>query len=210
MSADPMKLRRTGRRQFGSVRKLPSKRWQAAYWHLGIRHVADCTFTAKADAQAWLATVQTDIHRGAWVDPVGGRQTLASYSHAWLARRTDLRPTTRSKYSHLLERHILPSLGRTELAQVTPSAVRGWYLELRGRRPTTADDAYRLLRAVMNTAVADSLLVRSPCQVKGAGQVRSAERPVASIAEVAAAVAGVPGAYRLAFLLPAWCPAAPR
>jgi hypothetical protein len=31
---------RSGRRQFGSVRRLPSKRWQASYWHLGMRHLA--------------------------------------------------------------------------------------------------------------------------------------------------------------------------
>lgn len=41
--------------------------------------------------------------------------------------------------------------------------------------------------------------------MKGAGQVRSAERPTASVAEVAKAVQEVPERYRLAILLPAWC-----
>ena len=30
----------TRRRHFGNVSKLPSGRWQANYWHQGIRHVA--------------------------------------------------------------------------------------------------------------------------------------------------------------------------
>ena len=30
----------SNRRHFGSVRKLPSKRWQASYWHIGSRHPA--------------------------------------------------------------------------------------------------------------------------------------------------------------------------
>jgi hypothetical protein len=30
---------------------------------------------------------------------------------------------------------------------------------------TVADDAYRLLRAVVNTPLADGLIVRSPCRV---------------------------------------------
>lgn len=47
--------------------------------------------------------------------------------------------------------------------------------------------------------------MRSPAQVKGAGQVRSPERPVASMAEVAAAVEAVPEHYRLAVMLGAWC-----
>ena len=57
----------------------------------------------------------------------------------------------------------------------------------------------------MNTAVADGDLGRSPCQVRGAGQVRSPERPVASVAEVTEAVRAVPERYRLAVMLPAWC-----
>ena len=43
------------RRQFGSVRKLPSGRWQASYWHLGRRHIAEVTLLTKADANAYLA-----------------------------------------------------------------------------------------------------------------------------------------------------------
>ena len=32
------------RRHFGSVRRLPSGRYQASYWHLAERHTADATF----------------------------------------------------------------------------------------------------------------------------------------------------------------------
>jgi integrase len=41
--------------------------------------------------------------------------------------------------------------------------------------------------------------------VKGAGQARSTERPIASVAELKAAVAAAPEHHRLALLLPAWC-----
>lgn len=78
-------------------------------------------------------------------------------------------------------------------------------MALRPRHEVTADDAYRLLRAILNTAVADGVITVNPCKVKGAGQVHSPERPTASIAEVAAAVEAVPEHYRLALLLPAWC-----
>lgn len=61
------------RRNFGSVRRLPSGRWQASYWHQAVRFTADRTFRTKADAHAWLATTEVDLLRGAWVDPTGGR-----------------------------------------------------------------------------------------------------------------------------------------
>lgn len=193
------------RRHFGSVRKLPSGRWQAGYWHNGARFTAERTFDAKADAQAWLSSVETDIGRGGWIDPGAGIVTLGTFALLWLAGRSDLRPTTRAKYAGLLRLHIVPALGNAPIAKVTALTVRAWYHDLAEKHQTTADDSYRLLRAILNTAVADAVIARSPCQVKGAGQVRSPERPVASVAELAAAVEALPDRLRTAALLAAWC-----
>jgi integrase len=193
------------RRHFGNVRRLPSGRYQARYWHAGADHAAPSTFPTKAGALAWLSAAETDIHRGVWTAPRAGKVTLSGYSATWLAGRTDLRSATRSKYQHMLDRHVLPVLGGHELATLSPSAVRSWYMAMREKYVTTADDAYRMLRAVLMTAVADSLIAKSPCQVKGAGNARSTERPVLSVAELAAAAEAVPDRHRLAVLLCAWC-----
>jgi len=58
---------------------------------------------------------------------------------------------------------------------------------------------------VVNPRSRGAQIARNPCQVRGAGQARSAERPVATVAELAAAVEAAPGCCRLAILLPAWC-----
>jgi integrase len=195
----------TARRHFGSVRKLPSGRWQVSFWHEGLRHVAPQTFATKSEAQAYLVGVEADINRGVWMDPSRGRVTLAEWSTNWLSARTDLRPATRAKYRHMLDRHVLPVLGSYELSKLRPSVVRAWFMEMREHYVTTADDAYRMLRAILTTAVTDEMIARNPCQVKGAGQTRSMERPVASVAEVAAAVAATPEHQQLAILLAAWC-----
>jgi hypothetical protein len=47
-----------------------------------------------------------------------------------------------------------------------------------GLSAVTAAKAYRLLKAVFNTAVDDGLIRRNPCRIKGAGQEHSSERPV--------------------------------
>jgi len=192
------------RRPFGTIDQLPSGRHRARYPGPGGRDVG-ATFATRKDAERWLTAAKADQDRGVWLDPRAGRVTLASFARDWLARRSDLRPTTRAKYAYLLKRHILPTLGTAPLGRLTPSAVRSWYLVLWGQHPTTADDAYRLLRAILATAVADDVLTVSPCKIKGAGQVRSPERPTASVAELGAAVAAAPERYRLALLLPAWC-----
>jgi hypothetical protein len=79
-----------GRRQFGSVRRLPSGRWQVRYHNgLGKRVVAPDTFATKADAQRWLAVAQADILRGTFIDPSAGRTSFAEWAEDWLASKMD-------------------------------------------------------------------------------------------------------------------------
>jgi hypothetical protein len=104
------------RRHFGSVRKLPSGRYQARYWHLGESPVAPSTFATKADALAWSSGAETDIHRGAWTAPKAGKTSLSEYARGWLGGRSDLRPVRRSKYGHMLERHVI--MGTSTLNRV--------------------------------------------------------------------------------------------
>jgi hypothetical protein len=81
------------RRHFGSIRKRSSGRWQATYWHDGRLHSAG-TFAAKADALAYLPTIEADLRRGAWIDPRAGQITLHTYADEWLERRPDLAVNT--------------------------------------------------------------------------------------------------------------------
>ncbi len=61
--------------------------------------------------------------------------------------------------------------------------------------------SYRLLRAILNTAVTeDELITVNPCRIRGAGEEHSAERPVLSLEQVYALVDVVPDRWR-AFLL---------
>jgi integrase len=105
----------------------------------------------------------------------------------------------------MLDRYILPELGATRLSALQPSAVRAWFLSISAEHRSTAADAYRLLQTVLRAAVTDGLIAKTPATVKGAGTIRAAERPTASIAEVTAAAATVPERWQVAILLAAWC-----
>ena len=83
--------------------------------------------------------------------------------------------------------------------------MRHWYHALAAKYESTGDDAYRLLRAIMNTAVADKRVGRSPCTVKGAGATESAKRPIATVGELQGAVDSLLPRYRAGFALAAWC-----
>jgi integrase len=64
--------------------------------------------------------------------------------------------------------------------------------------------AYRLLRAVLNTAVDDELIRRNPCRIAGAGIERAPERPTATVAQVFDLAGLVPARFRVLVLLAAF------
>jgi integrase len=192
------------RRHFGSVRKRASGRWQANYWHEGRSH-SEGTFLAKADALAYLSTIEADLRRGAWIDPRAGQVTLKTYANEWLERRPDLAVRTRELYRYLLDKHVLPALGDATLAGLAPSKIRGWHAGIAQNNPSTAAKAYRLLSSVMRTALIDGLILTSPCKIEGAGAEHALERPIATVPEIEALTVAMPQRLQLIVQLATWC-----
>ena len=197
-----------GRSPWGSVRKLPSGRFQARYCVDLAWHNAPTTFRTKREADAYLASVRADVDRGSWIDPDAGKVTFEEYSSRWLAERPQLRPRTRELYEGQLRLHILPVLGETELGQITPSRIRTWRADMiSAGKPgaSTIAKCYRLVHAVLATAVEDGIVMRNPCVVKGASAERPAERPVATIKEVFEIADAIAPEFRAAVLLATFC-----
>jgi integrase len=192
------------KRRFGRVRRLPSGRWQARYAGPdGIDRAADETFEAKADAEIWLTLKEAEIINGDWTNPEDGKVLLAEYGRTWIAERPGLRPKTIELYSYLLRRHIAPVLGQIAIAEIRPGQVRHWRKQLldTGVSAVTASKAYRLLKAVLNTAADDGVIRRNPCRVKGAGREDSPERPTLTITQVYAVADATDQRYRALILL---------
>ncbi|MFG2523161.1 tyrosine-type recombinase/integrase [Streptomyces sp. NPDC048527] len=200
------------RRRFGAVRQYRSGRWTASYLGPdGERVRADETFETKKDAEIWLSQVEADLSRGDWRDPDAGAVNFAVYAAKWVEER-ELAVRTVDLYQDLLRLHILPALGTYDLDEVTAPRVREWRTErLRatGARTTTAK-AYRLLKAIMETAVDDDLISRNPCRIKGAGKESAAERQVATVAQVDALADAIGARWRLMVYLGAYGPLRPE
>ena len=163
------------RRHFGSVRKLPSGRYQASYWHKAERHTAAQTFLSKSDAQAWLSGMETDIKRGAWVDPTGGHMTVAQLADRWLNADPGKRFNTRRRDELTIRLHIVPVLSAKKIAEVTPPdlqrVVNDWAA---ARAPRTFRRDYAVLRACSDTP---SPQIGSPARrAGGSSSLRSGRR----------------------------------
>ena len=193
-----------GKRRFGRVRELPSGRWQARYKGPdGTDRPAPHTFESKTSAERWLTLTEAEVIHGDWIDPDAGRVLFGQYARDWIEERPGLRPKTVELYRYLLRCHLAPAFGNRPVADIKEPNVRRWRKNLLDAQVSavTVAKAYRLLKAVLNTAVDDGLIRRNPCRVKGAGQERSPERPVLTVRQVYALADAAGGRYRALVLL---------
>ncbi|WP_460802335.1 tyrosine-type recombinase/integrase [Microbacterium sp. GXF6406] len=159
---------------------------------LGTMDVADIT---PATVRTWYAAALTSA-----------RARLAERHAADASRRRDpVRAWARSQ-----------GLAVADTGRLSPRIVAEWERAGSPMLPTPATplpenagraavtSAYRLLRTLLNVAVTDGMLERNPCQIKGAGESKGAERNTATPAEVATIAAHMPRRLRVAVLLAAW------
>jgi integrase len=192
------------RRRFGRIRQLPSGRWQARYRGPdGIDRPAPQTFERKRGAQSWLVSKEAEILAGEWLDPDASRVTFGEYALTWVKERPNLRPKTLGLYGYLLRQHILPTFGRRSIASIREPSVRAWRHALleSGASSVTVAKAYRLFKAILNTAVDDGLIRRNPCRIVGAGQEQSLERPVLTVEQVGRLAEAIDSRYQALVLL---------
>jgi integrase len=194
-------------RRFGTIRRLPSGRYQARYFGPDdVRRTADDTFGTKTEAQDWLTLKEAEILEGDWIDPEAAEVLVPDYAATWIDERPGLRLKTVLLYRGLLRSHIAPHFEHVTVGEVTLARVRRWRKKLldSGVSEITAAKAYRLLRAIFNTALDDGLIRRNPCRIKGADRENSPERPVLAVAQVYALADAVGLRYRALILLAAF------
>lgn len=196
------------RRGFGSIRRLPSKRYQASFVDPdGERITGPTTFETKMDAEGWLAMNHAAITEGRWrpnLTRKSERISFEEYSELWLQRR-ELKPRTRREYEKLLV-DLQEEFGRKELQAITSERVRRWYESLDQATPSRRAHLYALLRTVMGSAVVEELVIVNPCHLRGAGRAKRARkiRP-ASLAELKSMTEAMPDQWRMLLQLAAWC-----
>ena len=141
------------------------------------------SFTTRKTADAWATQVDHDKLTGIAIDPRSGDELFSHYAQRWLDTRRvkgrPLAPKTLELYRVLLRAHIEPTFSSRQLSAITPEAVRRWHAKVSNDSSAmSAAKSYRLLRAILATAVADGRIQANPCRVRGAGMERSVERPI--------------------------------
>lgn len=189
-----------GRRQFGTIRKLPSGRFQARYRDdAGHQVAAPQTFETKTAAGQWLAALQTDMDRGTYADPTAGAVTFADWAEDWMGFKSGQRPATLARDRTAIYTHFNPLIGAMPIGRITPMDVRRVVQQMqeRGLAPKSVRTYVGTLQAIFTAAVDMDLIVKSPVRPRTLGlqPITRRERPTLSPEEL----------YRLAGEVPDHC-----
>ena len=145
------------------------------------------TFRTKREAEAFEAAERTDRARGTWIDPRKAATTFAELATRWLNGNPAKRPTSIERDEAIIRLHLLPDLGRRPVGWLTPADVQrivnAWSQRY---APRTVHRHYDVLTAIMNLAVLDDLVARTPCRGIKLPAVRHADRHIITAEELAA------------------------
>jgi len=106
------------------IQRLAKNRWRARYVAPDGRERSR-TFERKVDAELFVASVETDKVRGAWVDPRLSKTTFGEWAASWRSTVVHLKPKTRTGYDSPLRTLVLPEFGQTPWPPSPPFASRG-------------------------------------------------------------------------------------
>ncbi len=108
----------------------------------------------------------------AHTDAAGAAWTVQRWLTHWLATHPRIRPATRSSYESHVRGHLAPTLGRYRLDELTPPVVQTAFTRIAATRTRTGQPlsaatvrrVHATLRAALNAALRDGLLVTNPAR----------------------------------------------
>lgn len=97
----------------------------------------------------------------------------------------------------------MPTFDNRTMSEIKEAHIRKWRKARldEGVGSVTVAKAYRLLKAIFNTAVEDGLIKSNPCKIKGAGKEDSPERPVLTMKQVFVLADAIEPRFRMLILL---------
>ena len=186
-----------------SIAKRPDGRWRARLRVDGREYARH--FDRKIDAQRWEDAEKAKLHMGTWTDPKTAQTTVADWCETWLHGYQIHRPNT-VKTAQVHVTRINAEFGRHRLAAVRPSDVQAWMGKLKagGLEPSYVHALHRRLAQIMEAAVADGIIAKSPCSRRTSPPAGKQRAYVATTKQVWAVHDAFPPHLRIAILLGAF------
>ena len=198
-----------GRRGIGSVRKLPSGKWQLRYTDPnGIRRTARTTFQTKASAEFELTRIRQAIESGTWqIDQApqpGGIEpkslTLKQLADHWRAQRVNskgrpLSPNTLNEYQRLIE-STLKQFANKPIRAITRGQIEDWRVPALAQAPNQAVKAYKHLKTLMTYAQKRHWIALNPCDIERGTAYTPKEPPAPTTKQIEIMLENAPEPFR--------------
>jgi len=116
---------------------------------------------ARVDAERFVATIETDVARGQYIDSLLGKMFFGEFAREWLATTGHLKPKTQEGYESILRTHLLPAFGDQPIANVRPVEVGRFFsgLAAGGMSVSRMRQTKNVLKRIFDEAVRKRL----PC-----------------------------------------------
>jgi integrase len=159
----------------------------------------------KKEAEKKLREMLTSIDQNTYTDP--GNMTLGEYLQKWLDNFILLnrRQTTVDGYTVIIEKHLIPALGRIKLSKLQPVHIQGYYTQAllsgckdsrrkdKSLSTTTVRHHHALLHRVLQTAYKQRLISYNPCDLVEAPKMGKYRAKVYDEADVARLIEAAEG-----------------
>lgn len=141
--------------------------------------------------------------------PAAGRETVASLLHSWLEnKRGTVEPSTWHRYRLLVERHIIPRIGRLRIGELRPDDLRSLYRALgapsgakKGLSPRSVEYVHVTIAQALTQATRDGLVGRNVAEAVDPPKVPWREMRALTPAEVDALLTTAEGDWRTLWML---------
>jgi integrase len=165
------------------------------------------TFKRAADARTFTNTVEADIIRDEWTDPLHGKVTFADWWERWWTTTVNLRPSTRARDESYARNHLLPEFGTLGLSDIDHTAVTAWVAKLSasGLAPATVVKAAQILGKTLNGAVDAGMIRTSPAARVKLPRIERHEMRFLTADEIDTLADVIDERYRAFVLTGAWC-----
>lgn len=141
-----------------------------------VRRVVRYRKTAEA-ARAALRELMRQVEDGYQL--TAGDPTLGAFLKHWLETsvKPSCRPKTYTGYASIVEKRIVPRLGKLKLSKVTPAAIQGLYADLAAEGLTARSivNTHAVLRRALNQAVKWNMIPRNPAKAVDAPRAERSE-----------------------------------
>ena len=205
------------KRGLGSIRKLPSGRYQVRYTDPnGVRRTARTTFKAKSQAEFELTNIRNAVESGTWhVDetPQAGdldpkSVTLSQLAKYWRSQQVNakgqpLSPNTLREYERLIDK-TLEKLATKPIRAITRQNIETWRAPELKRAPNQTSKAYKHLKTLMTWAHKRAWIATNPCDIERAAAYTPSEPEAPDTRQVQIMLENSPAPFRAILALAAY------